>query len=167
MSDPNQPDPRDANTPHGGPAPDGGVPVPQPTPADQGSHQSPAFQQTPYPQSSHQGYPQSGQQAPNENPPGKTLGIVAIPVAVFFSVIGIILGFVAKSQSKKVGFKNTPATVAIIVGFVTLVLSIVATVLIFMALAAGLEATSQYIDEFCAQMGPGTHEVAGEEFTCQ
>ena len=26
--------------------------------------------------------------------PGKTLGIVAIPVAIFFSVVGIILGFV-------------------------------------------------------------------------
>ncbi|WP_309619388.1 hypothetical protein [Salinibacterium sp.] len=33
--------------------------------------------------------------------PGKTLGIVAIPVAVFFSVIGIILGFVAKSSRRR------------------------------------------------------------------
>ena len=158
MSDPNHPqpgagDPRDANTPHGGPAPDGGVPVPQATPADQGAHQSQAFQQTPYPQSSRPDY-----STPNENPPGKTLGIVAIPVAVFFSVIGIILGFVAKSQSKKVGYKNTPATVAIVVGFITLVLSIISIIAAVALLGA---ASSELMNQVCEQLGTGTHEIGG------
>lgn len=68
--------------------------------------------------------------------PGKTLGIVAIPVALFFSVIGIILGFVAMSQSKKAGAKNTPAVVAIILGFVSIVLTIIVIALIAAGIAA-------------------------------
>ncbi|MBG6055196.1 heme/copper-type cytochrome/quinol oxidase subunit 2 [Salinibacterium sp. CAN_S4] len=78
--------------------------------------------------------------------PGKTLGIVAIPVAIFFSVIGIILGFVAKSQSKKAGAKNTPATIAIIVGFVTLLLTIIAIVGLIALGAAALSAQCDGLD---------------------
>jgi len=163
MSDPNHPqpgagDPRDANTPHGGPAPDGGVPVPQATPADQGAHQSQAFQQTPYPSST-----RPEQQGPNDNPPGKTLGIVAIPVAIVASVIGIILGFVAKSQSKKVGYKNTPATVAIVVGFVVLVLTIIAIIGLVALTMAGID----LIEQTCADLGPGTHEIQGQPIVCE
>ncbi|MDJ0333629.1 MAG: DUF4190 domain-containing protein [Rhodoglobus sp.] len=68
--------------------------------------------------------------------PGKTLGIVAIPVAIFFSVIGIILGFVAKSQSKTAGQKNTPATIAIVIGFVMIALSIIGGIAFAAAIAA-------------------------------
>ena len=50
--------------------------------------------------------------------PGKTLGIVALIVAFFFSVVGLILGIVARNQSKAAGVPNTPATVAIILGIV-------------------------------------------------
>jgi len=50
--------------------------------------------------------------------PGKTLGIVALVVTFFFSVVGLILGLVARSQSKAAGVQNTPATVAIILGIV-------------------------------------------------
>jgi uncharacterized membrane protein len=57
--------------------------------------------------------------------PGKTLGIVAVIVAIFFSLIGFILGLVARSQSKAAGYKNTPATAAIIIGIVLFVLGII------------------------------------------
>lgn len=90
--------------------------------------------------------------------PGKTLGIVAIPIAIFFSVIGIILGFVAKSQSKKVGAKNTPATIAIVIGFVVLILTIV-------AIAVGIGGAAALISR-CGDLGPGVHEVNGVTYTC-
>lgn len=89
---------------------------------------------------------------------GKTLGIVALIVAFFFSVIGIILGFVAKSQSKRAGVKNTPATVAIVLGFVFLAGTIIA---ISVAVAGAGALLSQ-----CADLGPGVHEVGGVTYTC-
>ncbi len=48
--------------------------------------------------------------------PGKTLGIVALIVAFFANLIGLILGIVALSQSRKAGVQNLPAVWAIIVG---------------------------------------------------
>jgi hypothetical protein len=91
--------------------------------------------------------------------PGRTLGIVALIVSFFFSVIGIILGFIARSQSKAAGVKNTPATVAIVLGFIFLIGSILFFVLGGAALFGGLAAA-------CQQLGPGVHEVDGVTYTC-
>ena len=90
--------------------------------------------------------------------PGKTLGIVAIPVAIFFSLIGIILGFVAKGQSKAAGVKNTPATIAIVIGFIALAISIIVGIGVGVGAAALM---SQ-----CAELGSGVHEVNGVTYTC-
>ena len=79
--------------------------------------------------------------------PGKTLGIVAIVIAIFFSVIGLTLGFVARSQSRRAGFKNTPATIAIVLGFVFIALTIVVIVVVGAQIAA--------IAELCAEVGSG------------
>lgn len=62
--------------------------------------------------------------APAPVVPGKTLGIVALIVTFFFSVVGLILGIVARNQSKAAGVENTPAKVAIILGIIFTVLSI-------------------------------------------
>ena len=91
--------------------------------------------------------------------PGKTLGIVALIVTFFFALLGIILGFVARSQSKAAGVKNTPATVAIVLGFVFIVAYILFFVLGGAALFGGLAAA-------CAELGPGVHEVNGTTITC-
>ena len=90
--------------------------------------------------------------------PGKTLGIVAIPVAIVASVIGIILGFVAKSQSKRAGVKNTPATVAVVIGFILLVLTIIGVAI---AVVGAVALVGQ-----CTDLGPGVHEVNGVTYTC-
>ena len=90
--------------------------------------------------------------------PGKTLGIVAIPVAIFFSVIGIILGFVAKSQSKKAGAKNTPATIALVIGFVI-------TILWVIGIAVGIAGSAALLSQ-CADLGSGVHDVNGVTVTC-
>ncbi len=98
------------------------------------------------------------QQTSPQSYPGKTLGIVAIPVAVFFSLVGLILGVVANSQSKKAGYRNGPAKAAIWIGAILLVLSVIFWVA-FGSLFVGLF-------NQCAQLGPGVHEVDGVTYTC-
>ena len=66
------------------------------------------------------------QQAPaGTTYPGKTLGIVGLIVAIFFNVIGLIISAIALSQSKKAGYKNTPALAGVIIGAVLIVAGIV------------------------------------------
>ena len=81
--------------------------------------------------------------------PGKTTGIVGLVLAFLLPLIGFIVSLVARSQSKKAGFKNGPAVAGIIIGALgtlALIIAIVAGV----SLAAGV--ASQ-----CATLGPGTH----------
>ncbi|WP_040168447.1 DUF4190 domain-containing protein, partial [Microbacterium gorillae] len=80
--------------------------------------------------------PAPGQAAPTGDYPGKTLGLVALIVAIFFNVIGLILGIVAMSQSKKAGFKNPLALWAIIIGAVLTVLGIIIGISSFAAMSA-------------------------------
>ncbi len=61
--------------------------------------------------------------------PGKTLGIVALVLAFVFTLLGLILGYVARSQSKKAGFDNTPARIAIILSWIFIGIGIVVSVL--------------------------------------
>jgi len=91
--------------------------------------------------------------------PGKTLGIIAIPVAIFFSLVGIILGFVAKSQSKAAGATNTPATIAIVIGFIVLALTILGIIL---AVVAGASLIA-----LCQGYEPGVYQLDdGRTLTC-
>ena len=87
---------------------------------------------------------------------GKTLGIVALVVAFFFQLLGLILAIVAKVQSNRAGVKNTPATVAIIVSIVLMVLGIIIAVAIVVPLLTQ-----------CATYGPGVHTLDnGLTLTC-
>ncbi|WP_285724954.1 DUF4190 domain-containing protein [Psychromicrobium xiongbiense] len=96
--------------------------------------------------------------APAEDP-GKTMGIIAIVLPfVGFGLIGMILGFVARSKSKKAGFKNTPALVAIILGLISVV---VTTILLIIGIVAAVT-----LGQTCAQLGPGVHNQGGVQITC-
>lgn len=68
--------------------------------------------------------------------PGKTLGIVALVLAFLAPLIGAILGFVARNQSKAAGVENTPAKVAIILGIVFTVLYVIILIVTFATSAA-------------------------------
>ena len=59
--------------------------------------------------------------------PGKTLGIVGLILSFVgpASLLGFILCIVARNMSKKAGFKNTPATVGIVIGIIVLVISVI------------------------------------------
>ncbi|QCQ17654.1 DUF4190 domain-containing protein [Microbacterium sp. RG1] len=102
--------------------------------------------------------PQQPVAAPNGSYPGKTLGIVGLIVSFFASLIGLILSIVAYSQSKKAGYKNTPALIGIILGAVLLVIGIIVAIILG-TVFAGLIAQ-------CADLGPGTHYVDGVTYTC-
>jgi len=104
-----------------------------------------------------------GAPAPGAPVPGKTLGIVALVVVFFASLIGLILGYVARSQSKKAGVPNTPAKVAIILGWIFLVLSIIVGIILTIVLVNGAIALQQ----LCDGMEPGTYPLStGGTITC-
>ncbi|MDP9028383.1 MAG: hypothetical protein M3N46_12695 [Actinomycetota bacterium] len=68
--------------------------------------------------------------------PGKTLGIVGLILDFIFPLLGLILSIVAKVQSNRVGAKNTPATIGIILGIVFIVLAVIITIVTVVGLAA-------------------------------
>lgn len=82
------------------------------------------------------------QPAPGVDYPGKTLGVVGLVVAIFFNVIGLIISAIAFSQSKKAGYKNTPALVGIIVGAVLFALGIIFSILIIAGSIAAVNMNS-------------------------
>ncbi|GLK15984.1 hypothetical protein [Herbiconiux flava] len=65
--------------------------------------------------------------------PGKTLGIVGLIVAIFFNLIGLIISAIALNQSKKAGYKNTPALAGVIVGAVLFVIAIIFSIVTVVA----------------------------------
>lgn len=84
------------------------------------------------------------QPAPGQDYPGKTLGIVGLVLAIFFNLIGLIVSAVALNQSKKAGYKNTPALVGVIVGAVLLALGIILSIVFFGVIIAAVNSGSTY-----------------------
>ncbi|HEY5861059.1 MAG TPA: DUF4190 domain-containing protein [Actinomycetota bacterium] len=98
--------------------------------------------------------------------PGRTLGIVALIVAIFFNVIGLILGIVALVQSRKAGHKNGFAVAAIIVGAVLTVLGIIVGILVFTAFAAAAGFAGEVLQACQAVDFTGTVTVQGQSVDC-
>jgi hypothetical protein len=129
----------------------------------------PAYAQTPPPasQPTYSSAPPAQYGAPANAPiPGKTLGIVALVVAIFFNVIGLILGIVALVQSRKAGYKNGWAVAAIIVGAVLTVLGIIITFLIVGGLLAAGGLANDAVQACEAAGYTGTVTVQGVEVDC-
>jgi hypothetical protein len=78
------------------------------------------------------------QAAPGTDYPGKTLGIVGLIVSIFASLIGLIISAIALSQSRKAGYKNTPALIGVIIGAVALVIGIIITIVVIAASVAAV-----------------------------
>jgi hypothetical protein len=90
---------------------------------------------------------------------GKTLGVVGLILSFFSGPIGRIVSAVAKSQSKKAGLKNGPATAGIVIGLLS-TLAIIG--LIVAAVVAGASVAAQ-----CADLGSGVHDLGnGVTITC-
>ena len=148
----------------------------QPPPGQQPYGQQPSPGQQPYGQQPPPGQPYQGQpsgdrgygqapppygapgSAPPSDYPGKTLGIVGLVLSFFTALIGLIVSAVALRQSKKAGYKNTPALAGVIIGgLATLLFLIVATVAIVGAAT---------VIQRCSELGPGVHRVGDTTITC-
>ena len=57
--------------------------------------------------------------------PGRTMGIVGLVLAIFCSLIGMIVSIIAFNKSKQAGFKNNIAFAGIIVGAVLFVIGLI------------------------------------------
>ena len=96
--------------------------------------------------------------------PGKTLGIVALILAILMPVIGLILGIVAVVQSKNAGVKNGIGLAAIIVGAVLTVIGVITTIIIIGSLAAFSGGAMEAV-EACMN-GAETVTIAGQTVFC-
>ncbi len=123
--------------------------------------QPPAYQPPAYPTSNEPAY----SPAPGAPVPGKTLGIVALVLAIVpvgLQLVGLILGIVALVQSRKAGRKNGVAVAAIIVSAILLVLGIIATIV-----AISIFATmGNDVYEACVVQGSDTVQIWGQTVAC-
>lgn len=94
--------------------------------------------------------------------PGRMLGIVALILAFFVQIAGLIVGIIARNKSKEAGYQNGFATAAIWISIVLMVLGI----LIAIAVIAGGAALFSGISETCTELGSGTFEVDGVTYEC-
>ncbi|EIC09246.1 hypothetical protein OR221_0954 [Microbacterium laevaniformans OR221] len=121
----------------------------------------PAYQQAGYPAAP----AYSGGPAAAGTVPGRTLGIVALVLAIVpvgLQPIGLILGIVALVQSKKAGVKNGMAVAAIIVSSVLIVIGIIIGIVVAVVFA---NAAGDLI-QFCANNPSGVYELNGQMITC-
>lgn len=105
-------------------------------PPAQQPYGQPQYGQQPYAQQPYGQQPQYGEQSPypyQPQPRGyNVLAIVSLVLAFLFSIVGVILGFIALSQIKKTGEQGRGlAIAAIIVGCAEIVLGIVFAIVFF------------------------------------
>lgn len=109
-----------------------------------------------------------GQPAPSV--PGKTMGIVALVLAIVpigLQIVGLILGIVALVQSKKAGLKNGPALWAIIVSSVLIVVGIIVTIVLITFFANAASDLGSQIQACLDNGGTGYVEVLGQRVSCE
>ena len=120
-----------------------------------GQQPPPPYGQQPPTYGQQPGYPA---QPPSTDFPGKTHGIIGLVLSIFTTIVGLIVSIVALRQSKKAGFKNTPALIGIIIGIITTVIAIIITIVTIVAAMALLNQ--------CGQLGSGIHDINGVTITC-
>ena len=76
------------------------------------------------------GAPQYG--GPPAQDPGRTMGIVGLVLAIFCSLIGMVVSIIAFNKSKAAGFKNNIALAGIIVGAVLFVVGLILNFTVYM-----------------------------------
>ena len=71
--------------------------------------------------------------------PGRTLGILGIIFAFIFTILGLILGIISRSKSKKAGHSGTLGTVAIVLNIIFMILGLLFAILIIAASSTVVE----------------------------
>lgn len=103
----------------------------------------------------------SGQPMPQGEDPGRVLGIVGLILAIFVSVVGLVISIVARRKSSKAGHKNGIALAGIVVGVITTIGTIIAIIALVYAASIGTNLVQQ-----CK--GHPNHPVTinGQQVTC-
>lgn len=84
-------------------------------------------------QSYHNRFPEG-----STNYPGKTLGIAAMIFSIInfigipTAIVGLVMGYMARKESRQAGFDNTPAKIAIIVGWVVVLITLLVVGLVLL-----------------------------------
>ncbi len=60
--------------------------------------------------------------------PGRTMGIVGLILAIFCSLVGVIVSAIAYNKSKQAGYQNNIALAGIIVGVVLMVVGVIVNI---------------------------------------
>ncbi|GAA3899564.1 DUF4190 domain-containing protein [Microbacterium invictum] len=151
-------------------------PAYQPPAGDPASYQAPAYgasapeQPGAAPAYAAPAYPTEGYGAPQPVNPGKTMGIVALILAIVpigLQLVGLILGIVALVQSKKAGQKNGMALAAIIVSSVLIVLGVIVGIVVFTLFASAVGDINSQVEACIANGGTGYIEVWGQQLSCE
>jgi len=91
------------------------------------------------------------------------MGVVALVLSLIgIHLVGIIVGFVGLSQSKKAGQKNGFALAGIIIGFIGIIVVIAITI----GVLAGGAAIFGGLNQVCNELGSGVWDVDGVTYTC-
>ena len=99
------------------------------------------------------------QAAPVAVDPGHGLGIASLVCALLgLSLVGLILGIIAKGKSKAVGKSNGLAMAGIIISALAMVVQLILVVFIVIGAASTVQK--------CKNLGPGTHYDNGTTITC-
>jgi hypothetical protein len=131
----------------------------QPAPYGQSAPQAPP---APYAAPAPYGQQPAGYPGAPATDPGKTMAIIAVILPfVGFSLVGLILGIIAKAKSKKAGYKNTLALVAIIISIVAIVASIIVTIVLVVFFANLANEVTQ-----ACQNGAETVTINGQLVSC-
>lgn len=110
--------------------------------------------------------PAGAYNAPVADNPGKTLGIVAFVLSFFVNLVGLILGIVALSQSRKVGQKNGFAVAAIVISSISIVIGIIVAIALIVAAGAAADLARQAVEACSAVDYTGTVTVNGITVDC-
>jgi len=95
-----------------------------------------------------------GPPAPSGDDPARTLGLIALLLAIFLNIVGAIVGIVALSKSRKAGHKNGFALAAIIVGFTLFVISLIVGIVI-----------AVFFAQVASELATACQGLSGQEIT--
>lgn len=100
--------------------------------------------------------------APSGEDPARTLGLIALLLAIFLNIVGAIVGIVALNKSRRAGHKNGFAVAAIIVGFTLFVISLIIGIVIAVSFAQ----VASEIATACQGMSGQEITFRGVPFVC-
>ncbi|MGT2464181.1 hypothetical protein [Sinomonas atrocyanea] len=91
---------------------------------------------------------------------GRALGIISVILPfVGLGLVGLVLAIIAKSLSKRAGLKNTPASVGMVLGAISVAIGIIAAVAMILGV---LDALNQ-----CQHLGEGIHQTGSGTTICR